>query len=706
MKSRVIKENELFMMSDESGDMSGVSGSVFGLYTRDTRFLNRLETRINGEAPVLLSSSADQNYRSVIRMTNPHMEDGNGGLVLWRESIEIERSRFIFDGIMYETFALTNFYPQPVNFQFSIRFGADFADMFVVRGYAKPPGGRMKDPVAEPGRLVFGYIGSDEVTRETVIEWEGAGTASSDGTVSFAIALQPKEKQLISCRVIPIIDGRSPEVHEADEALAGLEASYVDWSNRTTAVRSDHPVFNGLYDRGIQDLRVLLTDVGHGPFPVAGLPLFAVPFGRDSLIAALQMLSANPDVAKGTLRTMAAMQGEKEEPWRDEQPGKIMHEIRYGELANLGLIPFTPYYGTIDATPLFLLLAAEYYHWTGDLDLMRELLPAMEKALAWIDRYGDRDGDGFLEYRRDADGGLANQGWKDSGDSIVHADGVYAQGSIALAEVQGYVYQAKSRLAPIMQTLGQAESAGKLNDEAKRLRQRFEEAFWIEEEQYYAIALDGEKKQVRSVTSNPGHALMSGMIAGARSEAVAKRLLADDMFSGYGIRTMSMKSAGYNPMSYHDGSVWPHDNSLIILGLKNSGFNREAVRAMDGLTEAANHFEYGRLPELFCGYDTTIGHPVSYPVACSPQAWAAGTPLLFLQTMLGIKPDAAGRTIALDPDLLAGMNELTVERLRIGAGELSLVIRREREGEKPSVTVLSNTTGCEIRLPEAAKQRV
>lgn len=705
MKSRVIKEGDLFLMTDESGDMSGDAGSVFGLYTKDTRFLSRLEIRINGKPPVLLSSSADRNYRSVIRLTNPHMEE-QGRIVLWRESVEIERTRFIYDGVLYESAAFTNYYPKNIDFDFSLHLDSDFADMFVVRGYAKPPGGRKLAPLREPGRLRFRYAGSDGIARECRIEWKGRGMADEEGTVRFALSLQPKERSVISYRVIPVAGGQEPQVHEEAEALASLEASYQAWIGSTTNVRSDHPMYDKMFERGVADLRALMSDVGYGPFPVAGLPLFAVPFGRDSLIASLQMLAVNPETARGTLRTMAAMQGTKEDARRDEQPGKIMHEIRYGELANLGEIPFTPYYGTIDATPLFLVLAAEYYHWTADRKLLEELLPAIEQALLWIAKYGDADGDGFLEYYRESEGGLSNQGWKDSGDSLVHADGEYAQGPIALAEVQAYVYHAKTRLASILTELGRADLGGRLAVEAAQLRSRFEEAFWLEDEQFYAIALDKDKKPVRSVTSNPGQALLSGIISGERSRLVAKRLLEPDMFSGYGIRTMSVSSAGYNPMSYHNGSVWPHDNSLIVLGLKNSGFSREAARVMEGLVEAAGHYEFARLPELFCGYDRSAGHPIDYPVACSPQAWAAGTPLMFLQAMLGIRPDAIHRVIEFDPVLIRGMNELNVQRLRIGQGCLSLRVWREAGMDAPRIQVSMNTTGYEIRLPQVLERPI
>ncbi|WP_123043762.1 amylo-alpha-1,6-glucosidase [Cohnella candidum] len=704
MRSRVIKENDLFLMTDEGGDIAAETGSVFGLFTRDTRFLSRLEIRINGLKPVLLSSSADESWRASIRLTNPHMEKSDGTLILWRESVEIERKRFIYDGVLYESITLTNYHPKAVSFEFSTLWDTDFADMFVVRGYEAPPGGQKTVLAPQPGKLVFRYIGSDRVVRETRIEWEGDQVADAEGSIRFLLSLQPREKQVLSFRIVPVVDGLEPAIHAEEEALSKLERSYAEWNGATASVQSDDPLFDRMYARGVQDLRVLLTDLGHGPFPVAGLPIFAVPFGRDSLIAALQMLAVQSEVAKGTLRTMASMQGTKIDPSRDEQPGKIMHEIRYGELANLGRIPFTPYYGTIDATPLFLILAAEYYHWTADRELMVELLPHIEQALHWLDHYGDSDGDGFVEYRREADGGLANQGWKDSGDSIVHEDGELARGSIALVEVQGYVYLAKTRLAPILAELGLTDKASKLSEEAELLRKRFEDAYWMEDERFYAIALDGDKKQVRSVTSNTGQALMSGIVSESRARAVAERMVSEDMFSGYGIRTMSKRSAGYNPMSYHDGSIWPHDNSLCILGLKKYGFNREAVQVVEGLMQAAAHYEYHRLPELFCGYDRSLGYPVSYPVACSPQAWAAGTPLLFLQVLLGLKADGVERTLLMDPVLPSTMNELRVRQLRVGEGSLSLNLRRETGSSAILVQVIENSTGYDIRLPYAVEQ--
>jgi glycogen debranching enzyme len=705
LRQRVIKENDLFLLTDESGDIPPGSTDGCGLYTRDTRFLSRLELRINGVKPVLLESTAETNCQAVFRLTNPHMEE-NGQIRLWRESVEIMRHRFILDGILYESVSYTNYSPKKVAFETTLAFGADFADMFVVRGIKAGRIGSVTGTDVEANRIVIRYAGADGIARETRIAWSGrADRVEPDGSVTFAVELEPREVRTIELTVTPVIAGeRAPEPKPRGEALRLLEASYQDWERDSTSVDSDLGIFNRLYRRGMLDLRMLLTDLGHGPFPVAGLPWYAVPFGRDSLIAALQMLPANPGVALGTLRTMAAYQGSKVDAWRDETPGKIMHEIRYGELANTNQIPFTPYYGSVDSTPLFVVLAIEYYRWTGDLDAIRELLPALERALDWIDESGDLDGDGFVEYHSASASGIANQGWKDSGDSIVHASGDFAESPIALAEVQGYVYLAKKGMADICRKLGRQDKAEALERSAAEIRQKFEQSFWMSDESFYAIALDREKRQVRSVTSNPGHLLMTGLPDDGRAELVARRLTAPDMFSGYGIRTMSEKSTGFNPMSYHNGSVWPHDNSLCLIGLSRMGFTDEALRVAHGLMRAAEHFEYARLPELFCGFPDALGRPVPYPVSCSPQAWAAGTPLVFLQVFLGLDPDVPGGVIRLRPALPDGMNRLGVRRLRIGSGTLSLTVERREGGAAPKVSVEHNSTGCELRVLQAIHQ--
>ncbi|MBB6637952.1 amylo-alpha-1,6-glucosidase [Cohnella thailandensis] len=705
MDYRVIKNNDLFLMTDRHGDVSGEE-TPNGLYKRDTRFLSRFELAINGKRPVLLSSAANENYIATFRLTNEHMTE-NGELLLWRESVEVNRERFIYGDVLYENVSLTNYSTKPVSFRLSLRIGADFADMFLVRGFQ--PADKLGSVLGREASL-FGwsseYRGADGISKAVSVRWDvQAESANEEGEIEFRVELMPAESKRLRLTVSPSIEGEKPVVLEPGQALAELRQAEERWRAKVTDATSDNEVFNRLYERGVQDLQVLLSDFGFGPFPVAGLPWYAVPFGRDSLIAALQMLPLDPSIALGTLRMMAAHQGTQTDGWKDEQPGKIMHELRSGELSKSGQVPFSPYYGSIDSTPLFLLLAAEYVHWTGDSSSIEALMPAIERALDWIGDHGDRDGDGFVEYFQESSKGIANQGWKDSEDSVVHKDGRFAKAPIALIEVQGYVYQAKSRLAPVLEKLGRKEKADKLRAEAAKLKQALDSAFWMEDEAYYAIALDGENEQVRSVTSNPGHLLMSGILSPEKARLVAERLIAPDMFSGYGIRTMSAEATGYNPMSYHDGSVWPHDNSLILLGLSRTGQLEAARTVVGGLLKSAAQFEYARLPELFCGYGDEIGYPVSYPVACSPQAWAAGTSIVILQAMLGLEPNALEGTFKLSPFLPEGIDRLVVRHLPVGEGLLSAEILRGGNGGPVTARVLENTSGLRLEAAEAAPSR-
>lgn len=695
MDYRVIKENDLFLLTDASGNIPENHEYGLGLYTKDTRFLSKFDLKMNGKDLILLDSEADENYAAKILLTNPHMEK-NGNVILWRECIEVERQRFIYEGILYEKVKVKSFHPMPVSFDLSFHVDSDFADMFVVRQFTDAKVGEKSEPVLGTRRFTMHYEGRDQIKRATQLEWDVKESKMVDsGGIYFDFFLTHLEEQTITFRITPIVGDEIPNPVMPYKALHNLRESYQTWRNQTTQIETDHEVLKNLVDRGINDMRVLLTDLGHGAFPVAGLPWFGVPFGRDSLIAALQALPFNGELAKGTLKTMAAYQGTKVDEWRDEQPGKIMHEIRFGELANTNQVPFNPYYGSIDSTPLFLILLTEYIKWTGDFELFEELRENADKALKWIDEYGDRDGDGFVEYHQDSSGGLANQGWKDSGDSIVHRNGEYGKSPIALAEVQGYVYQAKQGLAEIYEKLGENAKAILLREQSENLQTRFEESFWMDDKQFYAIALDCEKGQVGTVTSNPGHVLLSDMLTGSRLDAVVQNLLSDKMFSGFGIRTMAEGEAGYNPISYHDGSIWPHDNSLILLGMSKNHKQVEVKKVTQGLIAASQSFEYHRLPELFCGYSNK---PVKYPVACSPQAWAAGTPLTFIQSLLGLFPNSLSGEIHLAPTLLDDMNEMKVKHLSIGNGELDLIITRN-EGEIRT-SIERNTTGLEVKLKQ------
>ncbi|HEY8393216.1 MAG TPA: amylo-alpha-1,6-glucosidase [Thermaerobacter sp.] len=761
MPVRVIKEDDLFLLTDERGDIPAGHRGGMGLYRRDTRFLSRFELRVNGEPPVVLQSEADRNYAARILLMNPP-ETGGGPHGLARDSIILERERAIYQGVLYERLTVTNHHRSDQVVEVTYHFDADFADMFIVRGFRGARTGSVVGRVCDDRGLCIRYRGADGLERETRVRFSEPATGWDDGH-RFLFRLEPGQSRQVTLTVEPVIAGvpaggpvapgsgkatgsgaetgtaagaatvtetatgagteagpqparpvagppAAPAGRSLDEVLGELERSYREWQDTAPGVESSHDVLNHLLQRSLADLRMLTTDLGDGPFPVAGVPWFAVPFGRDSLITALQALPFRPELARGTLRTLARLQGTRVDPWREEEPGKIPHEVRYGELANTHQIPFGRYYGTVDATPLFLILAAEFYRWTGDRPFAASLRPHVLAALEWIERYGDSDGDGFVEYRGKSDGGLANQGWKDSGDSVIHRDGTLARGPIALCEVQGYVYEAMRQWGRIFREWGDVERAARLDEAAARLKQRFAEAFWMEDEGFVALALDGEKRRVATLTSNPGHLLITDLLDRERADRVARRLLEPDFFSGYGIRTMSARERAYNPISYHNGSVWPHDNSLIAWGMARHGHHEAVHRVLAGILAVAEQAEYHRLPELWCGFPAAPGRRfVPYPVACSPQAWAAGAPLLLLRALLGLEPDLPGGVIRLRPALPAWLDGLRVLGLRLGNGRLSFEVRRDprhaseagetaagREGRGTTVEILENTTGARL----------
>jgi glycogen debranching enzyme len=483
----------------------------------------------------------------------------------------------------------------------------------------------------------------------------------------------------------------------ADPSVA--EEEYGTWHDRSARIRSDGELLDLAVRRSIADLRLLRND---GPmrgehYVAAGVPWFTTLFGRDSIITSLQILPFMPDVARETLKVLADWQATEDDPARDMEPGKILHELRVGELARTGELPHRPYYGSVDSTPLWLILLDETYRWTGDIELVRGLWPNVLRALEWIDRWGDRDGDGFVEYERRTPAGLLNQGWKDSGDAIRHRDGSPATAPIALVEIQGYVYDAKRRLAELALRLGETELSLRLSREAAELKDRFETAFWMEDLAFYAVALDRDKRQVGTITSNPGHCLWSGIVAPERVNAVVDRLLEPSMDCGWGIRTYAAGQPGYNPVGYHTGTVWPHDNALIAAGMKRAGRHDAADRIASRMFEAAQRSPDFRLPELFCGFDRGLADvPVPYPVACSPQAWSAATALSLLQTMLGMHADAARDILELDrPHLPSWLGKVTVHDLRVGERTVDLLFHRWR-GTTTSAEVLRRDGPLEL----------
>ncbi|TYP57846.1 amylo-alpha-1,6-glucosidase [Thermosediminibacter litoriperuensis] len=685
---KVIKEDGVFVITSESGD---IEESTLGMFYQDTRYLSKYELKINGKKPVFLSASADRNYFKEVYLADEKNE------------VIIARKSYVYKNTFNERIRMTNYGLRTSELFLTIELDADFKHMFEVRGFAgRRSAGKKLASIVEPRKIILRYAGSDNVLRTTVITFSRNISSLEDGRVGFKVELGPKESfDLYVCVHAGETSSENYITSDFEEDFKAICESYDLWFGCCTKVLTDSCQFNNLYRRSLADLRMLLSDFGEGPVAVAGIPWFAVPFGRDSIITGIQALLANTEIARGTLRTMAKYQGQKVDAWSDEEPGKIMHELRQGELVNTKEVPFGPYYGTLDATPLFLILLSEYYNWTGDKGFLNELFPAAEKALEWMEEYGDRDGDCFLEYIRDAESGLVNQGWKDSKDSVVFGDGRLADPPIALAEIQGYAYDAFMRMARIYGELGKEKKAAGLLKKAADLKERFHRAFWMEDKKYIAEALDREKRKVDSVTSNPGHCLWSGMLEYEKAAYVADRLLSDELFSGWGIRTMSSREAAYNPASYHNGSVWPHDNSLIALGLARYGFKEHLKKLINGMIAASKYFEYYRLPELFCGFIREDGGPVRYPVACSPQAWAAATPIALLQAMLGMRVDAAKKYVELNPALPEDIKHIEIREMLIGGEPVDFVVYRL--GDDVMLEIL-RSKGIKIIMKERGRQ--
>ncbi len=701
-KTLAVKEGGTFLYSDLEGNLDHGGDYGLGLYAKDTRFLSHFRMTINGRAPVLLSSSSERGYMSHVDLTNPDLYDDEV-VTIPQQTLNIRRIRAI-SGRMFERVRVKNYNPFEVTLDLEFHLGADFADIFEVRGMTREAGAPPRPPVVRDGTIEFVYDGRDDVRRITRIEFSGLPDVVDVhgllATVTFRMHLGPYQTKLVGLSIDPIVEDGTPSSVDFDHAVHELRRSYEEWERESTEIVTDNELFNELLARSRRDLRALYTETDGGSILAAGIPWYVTVFGRDALIASHQMLMVNTRPAREALELLAAKQGTTIDEWRDEEPGKILHEIRQGEFARAGMIPHTPYYGSVDSTPLFVMLYAMHLRWTGDVAFAEKLLPAAEAALEWIDRYGDRDGDGFVEYQTRSSRGIRNQGWKDSHDAVVHADGRMAEPPIALAEVQGYVYIAKLRMADVYRSLGRHVDARRLVDEAAALKLRYNDAFWMEDEQYFALALDADKRQVRTITSNPGHGLYCGIVDDDKAVALARRLLSPDMFSGWGIRTMSKAAAAYNPMSYHNGSVWPHDNALIAAGLKRYGFARSTNRVATAMFDAAVQADYMRLPELFCGFTRrTPNRPVSYPIACSPQAWAAGSPYLMLQSILGISARAHENLLTVNlPHLPTWLNTVEVRNLSVGESRISMVFRRE--GEITSFSLLSREGDVRVVMEE------
>ncbi len=690
----VAKDGNFYLLTDPRGDIRA-DGRGLGLYRLDTRVLSTSVLRLNGAQLTLLRGPHREGETDTIQLTNPQLrrnpaDKQSTAPDLARRELSVTRTRRI-DGSLSEQVAIECFSATTETLQVQLGLGVDMADIFEVRGYPRVSRGTIRPIEIKGDRIEFGYDGLDDCRATTTITlprariraatdadaWPGASVVATWGT-----RLRPGGRHVIEWTVEHEVGqprrrrASTPRSNARTRPAAGAPRFVVP------EIRSDHELLDRTVARSVADLHALHND---GPAPgeqylAAGIPWFATLFGRDSIIAALETVAFIPSLAVSTLEVLGRLQATADDPWRDAEPGKILHELRTGEMARASETPHSPYYGSIDSTPLWLILLGETHAWTGDDSLVDRLWPNALAALGWLEDSGDLDGDGFIEYERRSRLGLRNQGWKDSGDAIRHTDGVLAEGSIALAEVQGYAYAARRAMARLARHRGDHQLGERLDIAADDLRARFDDAFWVPEVGFYAMALDGAKRPVATIGSNAGQALWSGIVPPERTARITARMLEPDLFSGWGIRTYAAGQPGYNPVGYHTGTVWPHDNALTAAGFKTAGAADGANAIAGRLIEAAQWFPDLRLPELFCGYDReTVGAPVAYPVACSPQAWSAAAPFSFIATMLGLRPDAsAGRLELVQPTLPNWLTKLTITGLPIGDESVDLLVHRWR----------------------------
>ncbi len=689
---RTLKHGDCFAVFDSHGDIGATPGGPDGIYYCDTRYLGHLELSLNGMQCLLLGSNIrDDNSLLTVDLTNPDIYFDQK-LVLPKDTLHVVRTLYVWRAGVYQRLRVQNYGDRALNCTLSLSFTSDFADLFEVRGLRRPRRGNLVTEIDGERNVSLSYTGLDGQVRRTLLAFEPPPAQLSTSNASYSLALKPGQCQWIyvtaQCR------DENAQASPPPPFRKGLLSAFKEKRAATrgiTTITASNEIFNEVLCRSMADLSMLTTTTAQGPYPYAGIPWYSTTFGRDGIVTAIEMLWCYPELAKGVLLRLAAWQAKEFDAAADAEPGKILHEMRSGEMAALREIPFGLYYGSVDSTPLFVLLAGLYAERTGDVATLRELWPNVEAALAWIDGPGDPDGDGFVEYHRRNECGLVNQGWKDSHDAIFHADGSLAVGPIALAEVQGYVYAAKRLAARSARRLGKNDRADALDRAADALAAQFDAAYWCEDMNTYALALDGEKRPCRVRTSNAGQVLMSGIAPQERADAVARDLMRPAFFSGWGIRTVASEERRYNPMSYHNGSVWPHDNALIAMGFARYGQKAAVARVFQGLFDAACYMDLRRLPELYCGFQRGRGRgPTLYPVACSPQAWAAGAPFLLLQSSLGLEFDLDRNEILLrNPQLPPFVEHITLKNLRLG--DFSVDIGIHRAGPVVSLQVLRNT---------------
>ena len=699
---RTLKHNDMFGVFDQRGDIRPGPGGTEGLYFRDTRYLSEFELVVGGRQLVLLSSTLrDDNATLTCDLANPDMPAHEAGGVreggLTSNLIHVRRSRFLWQGVCHERISIRNFDVVAHTLPVEIRYGADFVDLFEVRGMSRTRHGRHEPAAVTLQTVSLAYTGLDELRRTTDLRFDPPPERIDEGRALFQVALPPHGRSLIFVEIAcdKMLAGAPEAARRPADSFVMRMIEQRRWTRQRSAgsagIESSNEVFNEAMRRAISDLTMLTTDLPTGPYPYAGIPWFSTAFGRDAILTALNVLWMDPAIAAGVLRYLAANQATETDAASDAEPGKILHEVRRGEMAELGEVPFRRYYGSVDSTPLFVMLAGAYLERTGDLPTLAALWPNIQAALGWMDAAAANDPHGFVGYFRQTEEGLANQGWKDSFDSISHADGTLAVGPIALVEVQGYVYAARRAAAAIGRRLGHDADAADADAKAAALQAAFELRFWSEAMGTYALALDGAHKPCLVRASNAGHLLLTGICPPERALRVADGLMGSRFFNGWGIRTLASGEARYSPMSYHNGSVWPHDNAVIALGLARYGLKPQAERIFAGLFDAALYVDLRRLPELFCGFARRRGQgPTLYPVACSPQAWAATALHAALGACLGLRFDVAEQSVVFDrPRLPPFLDVVTLHNLALGEARISVVLRRI--GNEVAMNVLART---------------
>ena len=686
-----IHQGQTVLVTDPDGTITWPSEK--GLYFLDTRIISNWAIYANGEPWQLLNGGPIDYYAARIFLTNKSILTEDGEIPPRTLGLTISRS---LSGGLHEDLDITNNNMKPVRFQLEVAFRCDFADIFEVKSGHIVRRGKITTEWSEQEQRVRNVYSNRDFRRAvtTSVARAPRKAVSANGRLSFEVVLQPNEIWH-ACLLYSLEDGEQ-SFHAPDGCVENRHKSHQhatmsEWLNRVAKIRTSNEEFYRLFHQALEDmaaLRLPIKGTDHMVFmPAAGLPWFVAPFGRDSLLVSLQNMLIYPEFARGSLEILGALQAKEDEPYRDAEPGKILHELRYGELAHFKLIPHTPYYGTADATPLYLITLNAAWRATGDTGLLEQHLQTAEGCLAWIDKYGDRDGDGFQEYQTRSPVGYENMAWKDSGDAVMYTDGSLVKGPKALCELQGYVYNAWLRMAEVFDALGKPKRATELRSKASALFARFNDVFWDEELGFYAYTLDGVKKKVLTIASNAGHCLWSGIVPAERAKRVVERLIAPDMWTGWGIRTLSADHPAFNPYNYQTGSVWPHDNAIIAMGFKRYGFHKEAARVAHDVSLAASHFLLNQLPELYTASERNESNfPVQYIGANVPQAWAAGSVFMLTQALLGFFPAAPHNKLYVDPYLPAWLPDLTVHDLRIGKHMLD--IRFWREGEQTAFEVI------------------